>query len=104
MLEIENVAKSLHFAGVVVEHQQNAGKGEHEEQVKSDPANSPGVGIAHRIPIDLGGMKVQENVGKKAKLSIALRVILFVAKNGRVELRLRRILQAFDLFFGFGGE
>ncbi len=104
VLEVQDVAEGLHFAGVVVKHQQHAGEGEHQEQVKSDAAHTPGVAVAHRVAIDLGGVQMQKNVGEHAESAIARRVVVLVAEDGSVELSFGGILQAFDLFFGFGGH
>src|SRR5262249_15970314 len=62
VLKIEHVAEGLHFAWVVVEHQKNAGKREHNKQVESDAAHSPGVPVAHGVGVDFGGMEMQEDV------------------------------------------
>ncbi len=85
---------------MVVEHQQHARKGQHDEQVKGNPAHSPGVAVADRIAIDLGGVQVQEDVGKHAQCAVARRVIVFVAEDRGVDLGLGGIFQAFHLFFG----
>ena len=89
---------------MVVKHQQHAGKGEHEEKIKGNPAHAPGVAIAHCIPIDFGGMKVEKYIGKHAQRSIAGGVVVFVAEDGGVYLGLRRIFCDLYLFFGFGGH
>ena len=101
VLQVKHIAESLHLAGVVVKHQQHAGEGEHQEQIKSDSAHSPRIAVAHRVTIDLRGMQMQKNVGEHAQRAIARRVVVLVAENRGVDLRLGRILKDFDLLFGF---
>src|SRR3984893_4220872 len=100
VLQIKNVAECLHLAGVVVKHQQYTGEGEHEEQIKSDAAHSPGIAVAHCVAIDLSGVQMQKNVGEHTECAIARRIVVFVPENGSVELGLGGIPKAFDLFFG----
>jgi hypothetical protein len=102
VLEIEHVAKGLHLAGMVIEHQQHAGEGEDDEQIERDSAHAPGVAVAHRVAIDLRRMQMQEDVGKHAQRPIARRVVVLVAEDRSVDLSLGRIFQALDLFLGFG--
>ena len=85
---------------VVIEHQQHAGEGQHDEEIKRDSAHAPGVAVADRVAIDLGRMQMQENVGEHAQRAIARRVVVLVAENRGVDLGLGRIFQAFDLFLG----
>src|SRR6266403_3088674 len=66
VLEVKDVAEGLHFAGMVVKHEQDAGKGEHQEQIESDAAHAPGVAVTHRVAVDLGRMQMQKNVGEYA--------------------------------------
>ena len=101
VLEVEHVAKGLHFAGMVVEHQQHAGEREDDEQIKSDATHAPGVAVADGVTIDFGRMQMQENVGEHAEGAIAWRVVVLMAENRSVNQGLGRLLQNFDLFFGF---
>ena len=104
MLEIEHVSKRLHLARVVVKHQQHARVSEDDEQVKRDPAHSPGIAVAHRITIDLGWMQMQEHVREHAQGAVARRVVVLMAEDRRVDLGLRRILQACNLLLRLGGD
>ncbi len=89
---------------MVIEHQQHAGVGENDEQVKRDPAHAPGVAVAHRIAIDFGRMQMQEDVGQHAQRAVARRVVVLVPEDRGVNLGLGRILQPFDLFFRLGWD
>src|SRR5260370_26979192 len=80
VLEVQDVAERLHFAGVVVKHQQHAGKGEHQEQIEGDAAHAPGVAVAHGVAIDLSGVQMQKNVGEHAESASARRVVVLVTK------------------------
>src|SRR2546430_16097697 len=46
-------------------------------------------------------MQMQENVGEHAEGAIAWRVVVLMAENRSVNQGLGRLLQNFDLFFGF---
>src|SRR5260370_1181499 len=43
VFEVQHIAEGLHFARVVVKHQQHAGKSKHDEQIKCDATHAPGV-------------------------------------------------------------
>ncbi len=62
VLEIKNVAKSIHFGRVVVEHQQNTRERQHDKEIKSDSAHAPRVGVTNCVAINLCRMKMQEYV------------------------------------------
>ena len=62
VLQVENVAERLHLRGVVVEHQQDAGEGQHDEEVERDPAHAPGVAVADGVAVDLGRMQMKEDI------------------------------------------
>ena len=47
---------------------------------------------------------MQENVGKHAQSAIARRLVVLVAEDRGIDLGLGRILEAFDLLFGFGWD
>jgi hypothetical protein len=70
---------------------------------KRDSTHAPGVAVAHRIAIDLGGMQMQEDVGEHAQRPVARRVVVFVAKDRSVDLSLGRIFQSLDLLFRLAG-
>src|SRR5204863_5693786 len=96
VFEVQHITECLHFAGVVVKHQQHTGKSKHDEQVEGDAAHAPGVAVAHRVTIDLGGMQMQENVGEHAQGAIARRVVVFVTEDRGEDLRLCRFLEQLD--------
>ena len=89
---------------MVIEHEQDAGEGEHDKKIESDSAHAPGVTVAHGIPINFGGMQVKEDVGKHAQSPVARGVVVLVTEDGGVNLGLGRILEAFDLIFSFRGQ
>src|SRR5437870_4915447 len=101
VLQIQDVAKSLDLAGVVIKHQQDASESEHDKKVESDSAHAPGVAVAHGIAINFGGMKMKKYVGKHAQSPVARGVVVLVAEDGCINLSLGRVLEAFDLIFGF---
>src|SRR5467141_4695164 len=101
VFQVQHITESLHFAEVVVKHQQYAGEREHDEQIERDAAHPPGVAVAHRVTIDLGGMQMQENVGEHAQGAIARRVVMFVTEDRGEDLRLCRFLEQLDLLFCF---
>ena len=47
---------------------------------------------------------MQEHVGKHAQRPVSRRVVVLVAEDRRVDLRLRRIFQPLDLFLRLGGD
>ncbi len=96
VLKIQNVAEGLHFARVVIKHQQDAGKGEDDEQIKSDAAHAPGEFVFYGVAIDLGGMQVEENVGQDRERAIARRLIVLDAENGAENLGLFGLFQALE--------
>src|SRR5437016_8577624 len=100
VFEIEHISESLHFAGVVIKHQHDAGECEDDEQIKGDAAHAPGVAVANGVTIDFCGMQMQENVGEHAEGAIARRVVVLVAENRSVNLSLGRLLEYFYLFLG----
>ena len=81
VFQVQHIPKRLHFAGMVVKHQQYAGKGKHDEQIKRDPTHPPRVAVAHRVTIDLGRMQMQENVGEHAQGTVARRVVVLVPED-----------------------
>src|SRR6267154_2039199 len=83
---------------MVVKHQQDTGKGEHQEQIKSDAAHAPRIAVAHGVAVDLGGVQMQKDVGEDAEGAIARRVVVLVAEDGCVELSFGGILEAFEFF------
>ncbi len=97
----KNVAERLHFAGVVIKHQQDAGERQHEEQIKRDAAHAPCEFIFHRVAIYFCGMQVEENVGENAQRAIPRRVVMLHAENRTIDLGLLGIFQAFELLFAF---
>ena len=98
VFKIQNVAEGLHFARMVIKHQQDAGEGEDDEQIKCDAAHAPREFVFYGVAIDLGGMQVEENVGQDRERAIARRLIVLDAENGTKNLGLLRFLQAFDFF------
>jgi hypothetical protein len=62
VFEIENVAKGVGFCRVVVEHQKDAGEGQHNKEVERYSAHAPRKRIANGVAIDLRGVQVQEDV------------------------------------------
>src|SRR4030095_922138 len=93
VLKVENVAKCLHLGGMVINHQQRSGERQHDKQVERDAAHPPRIVVRDSVTVDLGGMKVQEDVREHSQSTTAWFVIVFDAKNGLVELGLFRILQ-----------
>src|ERR1700683_4495003 len=85
---------------MVIKHQQNAGERQHDEQIKCYAAHSPGEVIADGVAIDLGRMKVKENVAQYAEGSIARFFVVLDTKNGAIELSFVGLLQLFELIFG----
>src|SRR5262249_40614471 len=81
MLQVEHISKCLHLARMVVEHQQNAGEGQHDEQVEGDTSHSPGVAVTHRVAVDLSRMKVEEDVRQDSQGAVARRIIVFVTED-----------------------
>ena len=100
VLEIQHVAKRLHFAGMVIKHQHHAGQREHDKKVERDSAHAPGVAVTHRIAVDLGRMQMQEHIGQHAQRPVARRVVMLVAEDRSVDLGLGRIFQTLDLVLG----
>jgi hypothetical protein len=47
---------------------------------------------------------MQKNVGEHAQSAIARRLVVLVAEDRGIDLGLGRILEAFDLLFGFGWD
>src|SRR3989475_11680860 len=101
VFEIENVAEGLHFAGVIVKHEEHAGEGEDDKQIERDAAHAPGVAVTYRVTIDFGGMQMEEDVREHAEGAIARRVVVLVAENRSVNLGFGGLAQNLDLFFGF---
>jgi predicted nucleic acid-binding protein len=104
VLEIQDVAECLNFAGMVIEHQQDAGKSKHDKKVKGDSAHAPGVAVTHGIAINFRRVKVKEYVGKHPQSPVARGVIVLMAEDGGINLSLGRVLETFDLLFGFRGQ
>src|SRR5256885_16044217 len=100
VFEIQNVAKRLNLAGMVIKHQQDASESEHDKKVESDSAHAPGVAVAHGIAINFGGMKMKKYVGKHAQSPVARGVVVLVAEDGWIKPGPRRVLEAFDLIIG----
>src|SRR5689334_9946288 len=99
MFEIQHVAESLHFTGVVVEHQKDAGQRQHKKQIKGNAAHPPRVTVTDRVAIDLCGVQMQEDVGENAQSAVAGSVIMLVAEDGSIKLSLGRLAENLDLFF-----
>jgi hypothetical protein len=100
VLEIQDVAKCLHFAGVVIKHQHDTGEGQHNKKVECDPAHAPGVAVAHCVAVDLGRVQMQKHVGQHAQSPVTRRVVMLVAEDRGVNLGLGRIFEALDLLLG----
>src|SRR2546423_1351285 len=86
---------------MVIEHQQDASESEHNKKIEGDSAHAPGVAVTNRIAINFGRMQVKEYVRKHAQSPVARRVVVLMAEDRRVNLGLGRILETFDLLFGF---
>src|SRR5580700_9730387 len=82
---------------MVIKHQQDAGKGKDDEQIKCDAAHAPRELVLYGVAIDLGGMQVKENVGQDRERAIARRLIVLDAENGSKNLALLGLFQPFDL-------
>src|SRR5262249_352611 len=104
MLEIEHVTESLYFGGVVVEHEQDAGKGKDDEEIEGDTTHAPGITVPNRVTIDFCRMEMQEDVGKHAQRTIARRFVVFVPEDGGVKLGLSGLAEPFHLLLGLGRE
>src|SRR5207249_1281381 len=98
--QINNVLVGLALGGVVVVHQEDAGDGENQEEVKGNAAHPPGKTVTHRVAVDLGRMEVKENVREYAEGAAAVRVIVLDPEHGLEKLRLCRLLEALNFFFG----
>ena len=48
--------------GHEVEHQEDAGDGQHQEEEEGETTQAPGVGDLHRLAADLDRMQVQEDI------------------------------------------
>ena len=96
--------KACTLRRVVVKHQQDASKGEHDEQVKSDSAHPPGEIVFRGVAIYLGGVKMKKNVGQHAERAVAWLFIVLHAENGAIELSLLRLFQPVGLLFGFSDQ
>ena len=81
VFEVQDVAKRLNLARVVIEHQQDAGEGKDDEQVESDSAHAPGVAVTHGVAINFRGMKVKEYVRKHTQSPVARGVVMLVAED-----------------------
>src|SRR5208282_2020364 len=102
--QVNNVAVRLALGGVVVVHQQHAGKGQHDKQVEGDAAHSPGVVVAHRVAVDLGRVQVQEDIGKHTQGAAAGTIVVLNAEDGFEEGGLLRLLEALEVLFRFSFE
>ncbi len=99
VFEIKNVAKRQDLLRMVVKHQEHAGEGQHDKQIKRDPAHAPGKPVAHRIAIDLCRMKMKEDVGENRERAITrVRTNVRDAKDRFPKLRVLRILVSLGLF------
>ena len=45
-----------------VEHQEDAGDREHQEEEEGEPAQAPGIGDLHRLAADLDRVQMQEDI------------------------------------------
>src|SRR6185437_12028008 len=97
IFEIENVAKRLNLRRMVIKHQHYAGEDEHDEEIKSDSAQAPGVTVARGVAIHFCRMNVEEKIVERGERAIARLIVVLDAENGAIELRFLRLLQLFDL-------
>ena len=104
MLQVEHIPECLYLGGVVIEHQQHAGEGEHDEEVERDSSHAPGEAVAYRIAVDLGRMQMQEDVRQHAQGAIPRGVVVLVTKDGGENLSLGRVLEKINLFLGLGRQ
>ncbi len=81
VLEIQDVAECLNLAGVVIKHQQHAGKSKHDKKIEGDSAHAPGVAVTHGVAINFRGMKVKEYVRKHTQSPVARGVVMLVAED-----------------------
>ena len=100
VFEIEDVAEGLHFRGVVIKHQQDAGESEDDEKVEGDATHAPGEIVFGGVAINFCGMQVEENVGEDAEGAVARLVIVLDAKHRAIELSLLRLFQPVNLLLG----
>ena len=83
---------------MIVKHKEHAGESQDNKQVKSDSAHPPGVAVADRVAVDLGGMEVEEDVGEHAQRAAALALIVLHPEHRFVERSLLWLLERLDVF------
>ena len=100
VFQVENVPEGLYLGGVVVEHQQDAGKGQHDEQIEGDPSHAPGVVVGDRVAIDLGRVQMQEDVGQDPQRAVARLLVVGHPKDRLEELGLLGLLERLNIVEG----
>ena len=85
---------------MVVEHQQRAGENQRDVDVKRHAAHAPGVVVGHRVAIDFGRVKMQEDVGEHAQRTAARRLIVLHAEHRLPEVGLLGLLEGFQFVDG----
>src|SRR5438876_248183 len=86
---------------MVIVHEQDAGEGQDQEEIKRDAPHPPSESVADRVAVDFGGMEVEENVREDAEGAAAVRVVVLDPKHGLEKLRLLRPFEAFAFLFNF---
>src|SRR6185436_16663897 len=88
VLEIENVTKRVCLGWVVVEHQQHAGKRQHDEEIKRYTSHAPGERVTDSVAIDFCRMKVKKDIRQNRQRTIPwIRAIVRNPKNRLPKLR-----------------
>ena len=96
--QVNDVTIRLTLGRVIVKHKEHAGESEDNKKVKSDSAHPPGVAVADRVAVDLGGMEVEKDVGEHAQRSAALALIVLHPEHRFVERSLLWLLERLDVF------
>src|SRR5205807_10277845 len=99
VLEIEDVAKCLDLRRVVIEHQQYAREGAHDEEIERDSTHSPRVLIAQCVPVDLRRMQMKKDIRENRERTVAgVGTLVRNAEDRLPDLCLLWILVVFGFF------
>ena len=77
-----------------VEHEEDAGDRQHQEEEEGEAAEAPGVGDLHRLAADLDGMQVQEHIAHHHQRLVEGSVGIAMAEDGSPELALGDVAEA----------
>src|SRR5690349_8539463 len=84
---------------MIVVHQQDAGKGQDDEEIEGDSTHAPGEAVSHGVAIDLGWVKMKKDVAQDAQRSAALCIVVLDPEDRLVELSLLRPLEGLGFLF-----